>query len=86
MVPLASVWRVGVVVVDLGPKYTRWRLDWRNRVVQSKTPTGAWAGGRDPEDIFSHQINFWCIVFCVTLLPLSFFVVFCVIVFPMIPP
>ena len=24
---------------------------------------------RDPEDIFSHQINFQCVVFCVTLLP-----------------
>ena len=41
---------------------------------------------RDPEDNFSRQINFQCIVFCVTLLPLSFFVVFCVIVFPRIPP
>jgi hypothetical protein len=29
---------------------------------------------RDPEDIFSRQINFQCIVFCVTLLP---FVIFC---------
>jgi hypothetical protein len=41
---------------------------------------------RDPEDIFSRQINFQCFVFCVTLLPFVIFVVFCVIVFSMIPP
>ena len=41
---------------------------------------------RDPEDISSCQINFQCVVFCVTLILLSFFVVFCVIVFPMITP
>ena len=41
---------------------------------------------RDPEDILSRQIIFQFGVFHVTLLQLSFFVVFCVIVFPMTPP
>jgi hypothetical protein len=52
-----------------------------------ETLAGAWAGGTDYRVNFVLLNKFVCFVFCVTLLPFVIFCcVYCVIVFPIIPP